>query len=63
MNVVKQVLVHVQVMSAERKERFESLVSEISNMVYTTQQFFEKLLQQLEVGLQDIDRQYAAAQY
>ena len=55
-------LAHVQVMSEQRKERFWALVAEISNMVHTTGQFFDKLVCQLEVGLHNIHRQYAAAQ-
>ena len=55
-------LAHVQVMSEQRKERFWALVAEISNMVHTTGQFFDKLVCQLEVGLHNIHRQDAAAQ-
>lgn len=51
----------MQVMSTERKKRFGAFLNDISNMVQATQQYFEKLVQQLEVGLHDIDRQYVGA--
>lgn len=52
----------MQVMSAERQSRFWALVKDIKNMTQATQKFFEELVKQLEVGLHDIDIQFAAAQ-
>lgn len=52
----------MQVMSADRKAMFWALMADIKNTMHATQQYFEKLVQQLEVGLQDIDVQFAAAQ-
>jgi hypothetical protein len=51
----------MQVMSAERKARFWALKADIENTMQATRQYFTKLVQQLELGLQDIDVQFASA--